>query len=105
MADFSQQPGEATAEWLARLQAVGLGGLSGAERRSLLEAEQAARGQAGRERRDAGAEAARQTALGQARAAYLMLAPTERQQFILWLAQGAPEGVSAEAEGGSRPGG
>jgi hypothetical protein len=91
MADFAQQPGESTAEWLTRLKAVALGGLSGEQRRSLLDAEQAARGQAGRERRDSEAEATRQTVLGQARAAFLLLSPSERQEFILWIARGAPE--------------
>jgi hypothetical protein len=91
MADFAQRPGETTAEWLARLKGVSLGGLSVEERRSLLDAEQAARGQTGRERRDSAAETRRQTVLRQARAAFLLLSPSERQEFILWLARGAPE--------------
>ena len=93
MADFTRQPGESTVAWLARLQAVPLSTLSGAERLSLLGSEQEARGQAGQERRDARAEAdlSRQTAIHRARAAYLVLTPEEKQQFILWLAQGAPE--------------
>lgn len=91
MAEFVQQTGETTAAWLARLQAVALSELSGADRRSLLGSEQTARGQAGRERRDAAADLVRQTDLGQARAAFLRLPPEERQQFLLWLAQGAPD--------------
>ena len=52
-ANFTQRDGESTAAWLARLQKVGLGGLTREERAALLGAEQAARGQAGQERRDA----------------------------------------------------
>src|SRR5689334_6278683 len=92
-------------EWLARLQPVALGGLSGAERRFLLGTEQAAREQAGRERRDTEAEEARQTALRQARAAFLRLASEERQQFLLWLTRGVPEGASEAAGDGPHPGG
>ena len=91
MADFTQRKDESTAEWLARIQGVGLGGLSREERGALLGAEQAARGQAGQERRDAEAlQRGEPTPLEQAREAYRRLAPEERQQFILWLASGAP---------------
>ena len=91
MADFVQQTGETTAAWLARLQAVTLGTLSGAERRSLLGSEQVGAGTGRAGRRGVEADVARQTALGQARAAFLQLPPEEKQQFLLWLARGAPD--------------
>ena len=92
MADFTQGKDENAAQWLARLKSVGLSALSKEERGALLGAEQAARGRVGQERRDA--EALRQgepTLLDAAREAYWRLSPEDRQQFILWLAQGAPK--------------
>ncbi len=93
MADFTQRDDESAAEWLARVQKVGLGGLSREERLSLIGSEQAARAQAGQERRDAEAgPAAGPAPLGQAKEAFRRLSPEERQQFILWLTRGSPEG-------------
>jgi hypothetical protein len=93
MGDFTQRDDESAAEWLARVQKVGLGGLSREERLSLIGSEQEARGQAAQERREAEAPPrAGPAPLGQAKDAFRRLGPGDRQQFILWLAQGAPAG-------------
>jgi hypothetical protein len=91
MADFTRRKDESAAQWLARLKSVGLSALSKEERGALLGAEQAARGQVGQERRAAEAPLQSEpTLLDAAREAYHRLTPEDRQQFILWLAQGAP---------------
>src|SRR3954449_10957767 len=106
MTTYAQQPGEGDAEWLARLEALGRGKLTGLERFVAYGHEQVARRQADRGRRDAEARGqaeseehdrdeaeglqatAGPTPLAAAKDAYRKLSAEQRQQFIAWQAGG-----------------
>jgi hypothetical protein len=85
---YDQGQNEAAREWLTRLEAVDIFGLS-MQQRMVLSA-----------RRDAAREAGQKAAgsadpLGEAKQAFLALSPDEGRQFVLWLANGAREGIEA----------
>jgi len=107
MADFTQQPDESDAKWLARLEGAGRADLPGDERFAAFSHEQVARsrvdgkqreararGQAEAEAHDrAVANGTRGTAgltpLEQAKEACRRLEAEDRRRLILWLSQAA----------------
>src|SRR5690349_24569812 len=108
MADFTQQPDESDAEWLARLEGVGRADLPGDERFAAFSHEQVARSRVDGKQREAWArgqaEAEAQaravpdgtrgtaglTPLEQAKEACRPLGAQDRRRLILWLARAAP---------------